>query len=99
MHLYTFELEDEVDIQGDLAERFRAASAFADEGRREHGVLVHCASGISRSSTLCMAHLMLSEAWNLNSAARLVCLARPFAHPSPALWRQLRWLEDNSLKS
>ena len=24
--------------QGDLAERFRAASAFADEGRREHGV-------------------------------------------------------------
>ena len=25
-------------------------------------VLVHCASGISRSSTLCMAHLMLSEA-------------------------------------
>jgi hypothetical protein len=37
-------------------------------------VLVHCASGISRSSTLCMAHLMLSEVaafvWHRSSSFR-----------------------------
>ena len=35
-------------------------------------VLVHCASGVSRSSSLCMAHLMISEHWRLRSAARRV---------------------------
>eukprot|EP00435_Cladocopium_sp_Y103_P070926 s436_g36.t1 len=65
MRLHTFEADDHDDgisQAGDLLARLRAASAFAAEGRRaNNGVLVHCASGISRSSTLCMAHLMLSE--------------------------------------
>ncbi|CAJ1362078.1 unnamed protein product, partial [Effrenium voratum] len=95
MRLHVFGAEDHfaADAFADLAGRFRAAADFAAEGRRGQGVVVHCASGISRSSSVCMAHLMISEGWQLNAAARMVCLARPFARPSPALWRQLRWLE------
>ncbi|CAK9039940.1 unnamed protein product [Durusdinium trenchii] len=98
MQLHVFEVDAVEDAHVDLLARFRAASAFVAEGRMCQGVLVHCASGISRSSTVCMAHLMISEEWHLSSAARLVCLARPFARPSPALWRQLRWLEERLLE-
>ncbi|CAE7749487.1 unnamed protein product, partial [Symbiodinium pilosum] len=87
------ELRDDIDL-ADLRHRFTQAAEFAAQGRRDGGVLVHCASGMSRSSAVCMAHLMISEAYELNAAARLVCAARPTVRPGRGLWRQLRWLED-----
>ncbi|CAE7404845.1 unnamed protein product, partial [Symbiodinium sp. CCMP2592] len=87
------ELRDDMDLAS-LADRFIRASDFAHRGRQKGGVVVHCASGMSRSSSVCMAHLMISEGFLLDSAARLVCAARPAARPGRGLWRQLRWLED-----
>lgn len=64
----------------DLARDFLVRSVMA-EGRT---VLVHCAAGISRASTLCIFWLMLTG-WSWDEAERLVRRARPKIEPNPAL--------------
>lgn len=54
---------------GDLVSHFPEAFDFIDQALEEGGnVLVHCLGGISRSSTIIIAYLMLKYEYSLNDA-------------------------------
>ena len=36
---------------------FKEIADFIEEGRKQGGVVVHCAAGVSRASTSCIARL------------------------------------------
>uniref|UniRef100_A0A8D0G3Z1 Protein-tyrosine-phosphatase n=1 Tax=Sphenodon punctatus TaxID=8508 RepID=A0A8D0G3Z1_SPHPU len=56
----------------------------------KHGItLVHCAAGVSRSATLCIAYLMKYQNMSLYEAYNWVKSRRPVIHPNVGFWRQL----------
>ncbi|CAJ1395204.1 unnamed protein product [Effrenium voratum] len=64
------------------------------------GVLVHCASGISRSVSVCMAWLMLRKKLSSEEALREVRKSRPQALPNHGFLQSLRLLEkEGDLKA
>ncbi|XP_024051132.1 dual specificity protein phosphatase 14 [Terrapene carolina triunguis] len=57
---------------------------------RKHGAtLVHCAAGVSRSATLCIAYLMKYHKVSLFEAYNWVKSRRPVIRPNVGFWRQL----------
>ena len=84
-------------------QRTRNASAC----RRSHflqgiasgGVIVHCAAGISRSTSCCLSYLMVKKRMSLKSAYKLVWDAREAVRPNPGFWKQLRTLEKQIAES
>ncbi|KAM6174431.1 dual specificity protein phosphatase 14 isoform 2-T3 [Erethizon dorsatum] len=57
---------------------------------RKHGAtLVHCAAGVSRSATLCIAYLMKYHNVCLLDAYNWVKARRPVIRPNVGFWRQL----------
>ncbi|XP_010007344.1 PREDICTED: dual specificity protein phosphatase 14 [Chaetura pelagica] len=57
---------------------------------RKHGAtLVHCAAGVSRSATLCIAYLMKYHKVSLFEAYNWVKSRRPIIRPNVGFWRQL----------
>ena len=64
-----------------------------DETRRP-SVLVHCASGISRSVAVCTAWLMLRRTMLLQDALQMVKTARPQAFPNHGFVQCLQLLEN-----
>ncbi|XP_061105948.1 dual specificity protein phosphatase 14 [Conger conger] len=59
-------------------------------GRSKRGaVLVHCAAGVSRSATLCLAYLMKYHRVSLAEAHAWVKARRPVIRPNAGFWRQL----------
>lgn len=61
----------------DMLQHFNSAKQFID-GARECGgkVLVHCARGINRSVTICVAYLMVDQQMDLRTAVRSVAKVR-----------------------
>lgn len=59
-----------------------------------NGVLVHCASGISRSVAICCAYLMLDQKVTYTSALEMVRTNRPLAKPNFGFERQLQCTES-----
>lgn len=59
-------------------------------------VLVHCAGGINRSSTICCASLMLLEGIDAEEALARVRVRHPEADPDPYHWFSLRWLSQRA---
>lgn len=57
-------------------------------------VLVHCAAGISRSSTIVIAFLMLQRGMTFDSALAFVQSKRKCVDPNPGFRRQLEELND-----
>nr|WRK65514.1 dual specific typhosphatase [Marseillevirus futianmevirus] len=57
-------------------------------------VLVHCAAGISRSSTIVIAFLMLRRGMTYDSALAFVQSKRKCVDPNPGFRRQLEELND-----
>ncbi|XP_056393239.1 dual specificity protein phosphatase 18 isoform X2 [Hyla sarda] len=51
--------------------------------------LLHCAAGISRSATLCLAYLMKYHGLTLLAAHAHLKARRPIIHPNIGFWRQL----------
>jgi len=76
-----------------LSVHFEEIADFIEAGRQKGGVVVHCAAGVSRACTSCIAYLMIKEHWDLNTAFRRVQAVRRFVHPNAGFWRQLRDLE------
>lgn len=76
-----------------LSVHFHDAANFIEEGRRQGGVVVHCAAGISRSSTSLIAYLMIKQHLSLNAAFLKVFAARSIVEPNAGFWRQLLDLE------
>lgn len=52
-------------------------------------VLVHCALGVSRSATVCIAYLMKHHNLTLIKAHEFVQKHRSIIHPNPGFWKQL----------
>uniref|UniRef100_S4S1S4 protein-serine/threonine phosphatase n=1 Tax=Petromyzon marinus TaxID=7757 RepID=S4S1S4_PETMA len=65
------------------------AERIAGEARRGGRTLVHCAAGVSRSASLCIAYLMRGEGLVLRDAFRWVRARRPAVCPNSGFWRQL----------
>ncbi|XP_043910516.1 dual specificity protein phosphatase 14 [Protopterus annectens] len=57
---------------------------------KKHGAtLVHCAAGVSRSASLCIAYLMKYHKVSLLEAYSWVKSRRPIIRPNIGFWRQL----------
>jgi len=78
----------------DIIRFFPPALHFIAEAMREGtGVLIHCAAGISRSSTLAIMYLMTTRNIPFTVAKEIVKRARPCIAPNPMFERQLRLWE------
>jgi len=77
-----------------LIDHFEATAKFIDEGRKQGGVLVHCAAGISRSSTIVIAYMMQAMRFSLKEAFKYVRERRPIISPNDGFSRQLQVYED-----
>lgn len=77
-----------------LYPHFHSAAAFIDSALQQSGkVLVHCGEGISRSSTLVLAFLMLKRGFKVKDAVRQVVKHRNIL-PNQGFLLQLCQLHD-----
>merc|ERR1712066_570188 len=83
---------DDVESQ-DLSVHFDEMADYIEEGRKNGGVVVHCAAGISRASTTSIAYMMLKEGLTVDAGFTKIHHVRNFIHPNRGFWRQLRDLE------
>ena len=67
----------------------KAADVIADARSQGKRVLVHCAAGVSRSSTAVMAYMMLHEGMGWADALEYLREGRPCVNPHPLLVRSL----------
>jgi Dual specificity phosphatase, catalytic domain len=63
-----------------------------DRLQKNQRVLVHCAAGLNRSSTICCAVLILLEGLTAEQALARVREHHPWARPDGGHWLNLRWL-------
>uniref|UniRef100_A0A7S2J4T0 protein-tyrosine-phosphatase n=1 Tax=Haptolina brevifila TaxID=156173 RepID=A0A7S2J4T0_9EUKA len=86
----------QIDVDDDpneaLRPYFEAAFAFISKSSSTN-VLVHCVSGISRSSTIVTAYLMSTRRLTFERALALVRERRPVASPNSGFQKQLREYE------
>ena len=97
-HYTRLDFVDEAARAGqDSAALIRAGAAAVAEGiaGTRGAVLVHCVAGMSRSSSVVAAYLMLHEGYSLLDAMRAVKAARPLAHPNKGFWHALRAIEES----
>ncbi|AVK76024.1 Protein tyrosine phosphatase incomplete domain containing protein [Pandoravirus neocaledonia] len=81
--------EDDLDV--DLTPAFGPAhDVIASAMARGKSVLVHCMGGISRSTTILAAHLILEEGLGASEAMAVIRKARRRAGPNASFWRQLK---------
>lgn len=73
----------------DIAQHLSICARFIDQGRKYGSVLVHCASGVSRSVSAVCAYLMEYERISLEKAITVIREVRPIAKPNPGFWEQL----------
>ena len=89
------EVEDTDEDQRHLLPQLARAAAFLREtdaaaaGGRGGGCLVHCAAGVSRSSSVVAACLMSLHRFTLREALRAIRERRPIAWPNEALVLEL----------
>ena len=77
-------------ISFNIAPYFDEACRFIEEARQSNGrVLVHCACGVSRSTTLCCAYLMKYHSMTLEEALIQIRSRRPIVQPNTGFLRQL----------
>jgi len=57
-------------------------------------VLVHCMAGISRSSTIVIAYLIVRRGWSFEKAYEHVRTARPTIRPNDGFMQQLKELKQ-----
>jgi hypothetical protein len=74
---------------GELAEEADWVIAHLKNGKR---VLVHCSSGMNRSSSVCCAVIIRLERISAEAALERVREHHPWARPDPHHWLALRWM-------
>lgn len=76
---------------------FKETSDFIDEALRNGGkVYVHCQMGISRSSTIVLAYLIMMKGWTAQEAVRTVRARRQII-PNDGFLRQLCQLNEEQM--
>jgi len=78
-----------------LIPHFIECSEFIDEGFNEGAVLVHCRQGVSRSSSIVIAYLIISKNMTLQKSFELVKSKRSIICPNSGFIAQLQYLEVN----
>jgi protein-tyrosine phosphatase len=74
---------------------FERACQFIEEARQANGcVLVHCACGVSRSTTLCCAYLIKHHSMSLEHALIQLRSRRHIVQPNTAFLRQLIYYNE-----
>ncbi|CAF1267786.1 unnamed protein product [Rotaria sordida] len=69
---------------------FEQACQFIEDARQSNGrILVHCACGVSRSTTLCCAYLIKNHLMSIEQALTEIRSHRPIVQPNPSFLRQL----------
>ncbi|CAF1115794.1 unnamed protein product [Rotaria sp. Silwood1] len=69
---------------------FEQACQFIEEARQLNGcVLIHCACGVSRSTTLCCAYLIKHHSMSIEQAINEIRTHRPIVQPNTGFLRQL----------
>ena len=85
-------------IREDIACVFYDAIKFLAEARASGGkCYVHCVQGISRSATICIAYLILTEGLTYSQGYELVKERRACANPNMTFIQQLMWFEKRVL--
>ena len=87
-------LRDDNKAMLDLRKICERLSAFIDK-QRAGAVLVHCSSGISRSSFIVRAYLMHAKRYTLKDAFFKVAEARPVILPNDTLFAGLQQFEND----
>lgn len=82
-----------------LEEIQEEANWVIDRLQKNQSVLVHCAAGMNRSSTICCAALMLLEGLSAEAALERVREHHPWARPDSHHWLNLCWLARGNLQS
>ena len=75
------------------------ANWVIDHLKNNRRVLVHCAAGMNRSSTICCATLILLEGLTAEQALERVREHHPWARPDSGHWLKLRWLAATNTRS
>ena len=88
----SYHLKDHVNE--DIACCFYDAIKFMTDCRNQGGKLyVHCVQGISRSATICIAYLILTDGVTFDEGYRRVKARRACANPNLKFIQQLIWFE------
>eukprot|EP00211_Chloroparvula_japonica_P015422 CAMPEP_0119121602 /NCGR_PEP_ID=MMETSP1310-20130426/2157_1 /TAXON_ID=464262 /ORGANISM="Genus nov. species nov., Strain RCC2339" /LENGTH=216 /DNA_ID=CAMNT_0007111173 /DNA_START=114 /DNA_END=761 /DNA_ORIENTATION=+ len=72
-----------------IRQHFEEGHAFIDEHRKNGGVVVHCAAGVSRSATMVISYVMQSERLPLREAFHRVRDARSRICPNTGFIKEL----------
>ncbi|GAA5843368.1 hypothetical protein JCM11251_002461 [Rhodosporidiobolus azoricus] len=82
------------DDRTNIAEHFERTAEFIHAAmERDQGVLVHCQAGVSRSTTLVAAYLMIKHGLNVEQAVEKIRCARAQVEPSDFFMMQLELFE------
>lgn len=82
-------------ISFNMSPFFEQACQFIDEARQSNGrILVHCACGVSRSTTLCCAYLIKHHSMSIEQALTHLRKRRHIVQPNPAFLTQLIHFND-----
>jgi len=83
-----------------ISEHFERTLQFIEEARAASSkVLVHCAMGISRSSSVVIAYLMHERGWSYEQAHEFVKSMRSCIKPNPGFMEQLVAFERRLIES
>lgn len=74
----------------DARHTFKPAYEFIDNARKETNVLVHCAAGISRCSTLLIAYMMQKYNLSFEQCLKRIQERRPCCQPNTGFVQQLK---------
>jgi hypothetical protein len=77
----------------DIKSYFSFTNKFIDKYRKDRGVLVHCAAGISRSTTVIIAYVMYKLKLGFNEAYTFVQERHPITDPNFGFICQLHQYE------
>jgi dual specificity MAP kinase phosphatase len=81
-------------MEENISQHFRQVIDFVENARAKgQSVLIHCAAGISRSSTLVIAYLMWKHSWTRKEAVEYVVERRRIVDPNDGFMDQLGTFE------
>jgi hypothetical protein len=91
-HLEYHYIEIDDSESADIFQHFDSATEFIHNQKGE--VLVHCAQGMSRSASICIAYLIRYVGLNLEQAMAVCKIARPIVQPNAGFMEALKRYEN-----
>ena len=64
----------------------------------DNNILIHCASGMSRSASLVVLYMMKEKGWDYDTCYKYMKERRPIVDPNPGFVEQLKEYYDKNIK-